>query len=61
MEGNNYQYIDKMLMEDEFSELAHRVVITAEPEYLALFTFSPQVVSYQRWFLNATSAASGMK
>ena len=36
MEGPlNYPDIDKLLVEDEFSDLVNRVVITAEPSYLA--------------------------
>lgn len=59
MEGErNYCEIDKMLMEDEFKDMVGRVVITAEPSYLARFTSTPQVVSYQRRFMNA---ANGQK
>jgi transaldolase len=56
MEGpRNYPEIDKMLMETEFSDMAGRVVITAEPSYLAQFTTCNQVVSYQRRFMNAAN------
>ena len=59
MEGEeNYPAIDKLLTEPEFVEVADRVVITAEPQYLAKFTTTPQVVTYQRRFMNA---ASGQK
>ncbi|MGL4606569.1 MAG: transaldolase family protein [Eubacteriaceae bacterium] len=59
MEGElNYPDIDKLLAEKEFEDLAHRVVITAEPQYLARFTSCNQVVSYQRRFMNA---AKGQK
>jgi hypothetical protein len=59
MEGEeNYPAIDKLLVEPEFIDMADRVVITAEPEYLAKFTTTPQVVSYQRRFMNA---ANGQK
>jgi transaldolase len=59
MEGEeNYPAIDKLLTEPEFTDVADRVVITAEPEYLAKFTTTPQVVSYQRRFMNA---AQGQK
>jgi hypothetical protein len=59
MEGElNYPDLDKMLAEDEFKDMADRVVITAEPEYLAKFTCTNQVVSYQRRFMNA---AQGQK
>jgi hypothetical protein len=59
MEGeDNYPAIDKLLVEPEFIDMTDRVVITAEPEYLAKFTTTPQVVSYQRRFMNA---AKGQK
>ena len=59
MEGEeNYPAIDKLLTEPEFIGMNNRVVITAEPEYLAKFTTTPQVVSYQRRFMNA---ANGQK
>jgi hypothetical protein len=59
MEGEeNYPAIDKLLAEPEFTDVADRVVITAEPEYLAKFTTTPQVVTYQRRFMNA---ANGQK
>jgi hypothetical protein len=59
MEGEeNYSAIDKLLAEPEFSDMADRVVITAEPEYLAKFTTTPQVINYQRRFMNA---AKGQK
>jgi hypothetical protein len=59
MEGeDNYPAIDKLLAEPEFTDMADRVVITAEPEYLAKFTTTPQVISYQRRFMNA---AKGQK
>lgn len=59
MEGEeNYPAIDKLLAEPEFIDVADRVVITAEPQYLAKFTTSPLVVSYQRRFMNA---AQGQK
>jgi len=59
MEGEeNYPAIDKLLAEPEFIDVADKVVITAEPSYLAKFTTSPLVVSYQRRFMNA---ANGQK
>ena len=59
MEGEeNYPALDKLLAEPEFLDMADRVVITAEPEYLARFTTTPQVVTYQRRFMNA---AKGQK
>ncbi len=54
MEGpDNYPDIDKLLCEPEFQDMNHRVVITAEPGYLARFTSTNQVISYQRRFMNA--------
>jgi len=54
MEGQkNYPDLDRMLMEDEFKDMARRVVITSEPAYLAQFTTCNQVISYQRRFMNA--------
>ncbi|MCD8141492.1 MAG: transaldolase family protein [Planctomycetaceae bacterium] len=51
MEGEaNYPDIDKLLASDEFVDMAGRVVITAEPNYLAQFTSTNQVISYQRRF-----------
>ncbi|MBE6936424.1 MAG: transaldolase [Ruminococcaceae bacterium] len=59
MEGlYNYPDIDKLLAEPEFQEMNKRVVITAEPNYLARFTSTNQVTSYQRRFMNA---AKGQK
>jgi hypothetical protein len=58
MEGPlNYPDIDKMLSEPEFADVVDRVVITAEPGYLARFTSSNHVVSYQRRFMNAVQGA----
>ena len=56
MEGSrNYPEIDKLLTEEEFVDMADKVVITAEPQYLARFTSANQVVSYQRRFMNAAN------
>jgi hypothetical protein len=49
----NYPDLDKLLVEPEFSGVIDRLVITADPAYLARFTSSPQVITYQRKFLNA--------
>lgn len=58
MEGEyNYPDIDKLLTEPEFAELNKKVVITAEPNYLARFTSTNQVISYQRRFMNAAKGA----
>ena len=54
MEGPyNYPYIDNLLAEPEFQDMNKKVVITAEPNYLARFTSTNQVISYQRRFMNA--------
>lgn len=59
MEGeDNYPEIDKLLAEPEFTDMHRKVVITAEPQYLARFTSTNQVTSYQRRFMNA---ANGQK
>lgn len=58
MEGpTQYPDIDSMLTEEEFRDVSDRVIITAEPEYLARFTSTNQVLSYQRRFLNAAKGA----
>ncbi len=58
MEGDTmYPALDSMLTEEEFEDMMDRVVITAEPEYLARFTSTNQVISYQRRFLNAAKTA----
>ena len=54
MEGDTmYPDIDRMLMEREFADMVDRVVVTAEPGYLARFASAGQVVSYQRRFMQA--------
>ncbi|MFQ3620889.1 MAG: transaldolase family protein [Spirochaetales bacterium] len=53
MEGDNYLDIDRLLAEPEFADMGDRILITAEPEYLARFTSSNLVISYQRRFLGA--------
>ena len=58
MEGpRNYPDIDKLLAEEEFRDMNKRVVVTAEPAYLAMFTSCNSVVSYQRRFMNAAKSA----
>lgn len=58
MEGDyNYYDIDRLLSSKEYSDMAGRVVLTAEPNYLARFTSANQVVSYQRRFMNAAKGA----
>ncbi len=59
MEGDwNYPDIDRLLASDEFSDMADRVVVTAEPSYLARFTSTNQVISYQRRFMKAAQGQS---
>lgn len=59
MEGPyNYPDIDNLLNDPEYADVAERVVITAEPGYLARFTSTNQVVSYQRRFMNAANGQS---
>jgi Transaldolase/Fructose-6-phosphate aldolase len=59
MEGeHNYPDIDNLLADPQFEDVMDRVVVTAEPNYLAQFTTANQVISYQRRFLNA---AQGQK
>jgi transaldolase len=59
MEGPyNYPDIDKLLCEQEFMDMHHKVVITAPPDYLARFTSTNQVISYQRRFMNAAKGQS---
>jgi hypothetical protein len=53
-----YADIDNLLTEPEFADMAGRVVVTAEPGYLAKWASASQVVSYQRRFM---SAAQGEK
>ena len=54
MEGPyNYPDIDNLLAEPEFQDMNKKVVITAEPNYLARFTSTNQVISYHRRFMNA--------
>ncbi len=56
MEGDyNYPDIDKLVVDPEFADVIDRLVITAEPAYLARFTSANQVVSYQRRFMNAVN------
>jgi hypothetical protein len=59
MEGDfNYPDIDNLLADPEFEEVLDRLVITAVPAYLAKFTSSNLVVSYQRRFMNAAKGAN---
>jgi len=57
MEGDqNFPDLVRMLAEPEFIDLQDRVVVTSEPNYLARFTSSPQVVAYQRRFMKAANS-----
>jgi hypothetical protein len=59
MEGeNNFPDIDNLLADPDYEDVLDRVVVTAEPNYLAQFATANQVISYQRRFLNA---AQGQK
>ncbi len=56
MEGRyNYPDIDKLLTDPEFADVVDRIIITAEPGYLARFASTSQVISYQRRFMNAAA------
>jgi hypothetical protein len=58
MEGDlNYPDIDNLLSSPDYEDMIDRVVLTAEPAYLARFTSTNQVVSYQRRFMNAAATA----
>lgn len=52
---HNYPDIDRLLTEPEFADMTRRIVLTAEPRYLARFTSANQVISYHRRFLNAAA------
>lgn len=53
--SRQYPELDKLLVEDEFRDVLDRIVITTEPEYLAEYTSSPQIITYQRRFMNAVN------
>lgn len=56
MDGDyNYPDIDMLLADPEYADVIDRVIVTAEPAYLARFTSTNQVVSYQRRFMNAVN------
>lgn len=58
MQGENYYpYIDRLLMEPEYSDMADRVVVTAGPELLAQFTSNAVVMQFHRRFMNAANGA----
>ncbi len=56
IEGSRmYPELDKLMTEDEFKDMTDRVVITTEPSYLAQNTSAPQIITYQRRFMNAAN------
>ncbi len=58
MEGDyNYPDIDNLLNDPEYADVIDRVVLTAEPSYLARYSSANQVVSYQRRFMAAAATA----
>lgn len=58
IEGSRmYPELDKLMAEPEFADMTDRIVITTEPSYLAQNTSAPQIVTYQRRFMNAVNNA----
>ena len=56
IEGSRmYPELDKLMTEDEFKYMTDRIVITTEPSYLAQNTSAPQIITYQRRFMNAAN------
>ena len=56
IEGSRmYPELDKLMAEPEFQDMTDRLVITTEPSYLAQNTSAPQIVTYQRRFMNAAN------
>lgn len=56
IEGSRmYPELDKLMAEDEFRDMTDRIVITTEPSYLAQNTSAPQIITYQRRFMNAAN------
>ncbi len=54
MDGESmYPDIVRMLAEPEFLPMHHRVLLTTDPAYLARWSSTPQVISYQRRFMKA--------
>lgn len=52
-----YPYVDRMLMEPEFSDMLDRVVITAPPAILGEYTTNAIVTQFHRRFMNAANGA----
>lgn len=58
MQGENYYpYIDRLLLQPEYIDMADRVVITAGPELLAQYTSNAVVMQFHRRFMNAANGA----
>ena len=56
IEGSRmYPELDKLMAEEEFRDMTDRIVITTDPAYLAQNTSAPQIVTYQRRFMNAAN------
>ncbi len=56
IEGSRmYPELDKLMTESEFKDMTDRIVITTEPSYLAQNTSAPQIITYQRRFMNAAN------
>ena len=47
--------IDRLMSDPEYQDVIDRIIITAEPGYLARFTSTNQVIQYQRRFMNAVN------
>ena len=58
MQGENYYpYIDRLLTDPKYIDMADRVVVTAGPELLAQFTSNAIVLQFHRRFMNAANGA----
>ncbi len=53
--SRQYPELDKLLAEEEFQDMLDKIVITTEPIYLAQYTAAPQIITYQRRFMNAVN------
>jgi len=53
--SREYPELDKLLAEEEFRDVLDKIVITTEPGYLAEYTSAPQIITYQRRFMNAVN------
>lgn len=52
-----WPYVDCMLMESEFQDMADRVVVTAPPALLGEYTTNALVTQFHRRFMNAANGA----